>query len=191
MNYEHVALHIRSSEALNALAVANDFAGIKTALNAKTITRTDTQLWTAKGILKRFGIETGAGILAGFEAATQQPGPLGSVMRSMWNTLSSGGIDFSDELTQAQIDALAAAGAWAESSAAVAVMLKEIGTWQESLATSKFGAELTDEDMTAVAAHYARIQLSELLQTRFNRVTVAVRDGLITTEQAAIAKFGE
>jgi hypothetical protein len=109
----------------------------------------------------------------------------------MWNTLSSGGIDFSDELTQAQIDALAAAGAWAESSAAVAVMLKEIGTWQESLATSKFGAELTDEDMTAVAAHYARIQLSELLQTRFNRVTVAVRDGLITTEQAAIAKFGE
>lgn len=197
MNPYHVAQYIHNVEALTVLADKEDADGILTIINEKTINKSNSELQTINALILTLG-EQSAGIAAGVLKAAAAQNPL---LDAIYVKFCSTGIDLSDDRTQAMIDILFA------SSIPVGMdgdgqpimfdlvplgqAIKAMGAWAISEAESRFGRNLTAEDIPEVLTEYKRILLGEKVVTRFNNLLAAIQSGDITTEQAAIAKFGE
>lgn len=197
MNPYHVAQYIHNVEALTALADKEDADGILTIVNEKTINKSNSELQTINALILTLG-EQSAGIAAGVlkTAAAQNP-----LLDAIYVKFCSTGIDLSDPRTQAMIDILFA------SSIPVGLddngqpimfdlvplgqAIKAMGVWSISEAESRFGSDLTPEDMSDVFVQYRRILLTENVRSRFNNLAAAIESGTVTTEQEAIVKFGE
>ncbi len=175
---------------LTVLAEANDVDGIVTYINEKNRKRTSNTLWTSKGILDKFDLEIGAGIIYGFELASKQEGAFGAILRSALTTLNTNGLDFSNDKVQAQIDVLINAGVWGENSRAFGELLKGLGIWYESMSDQDLGDDATKQDVIDALALYVRRKLEIRVTQRYNAVLAGVITGEITDWTAAREALG-
>lgn len=190
MNIEKLSSLLFTVPELIVLVEAKDVDGILSYVNTKNRKRTSNALWTSKGILDKFDLEVGAGIVYGFEQASKQEGPFGAVLRSAFATLNGNGLDFSNDKVQAQIDVLINAGVWGENSRAFGEALKGLGVWYESMADQELEGEATKEDVGNAMVLYNRKKLELQVTGRYNSVLSSVISGALTDWNSIREAFG-
>jgi len=83
---------------------------IADALNAKTETVTNDELYTVAGIIKELGPDAARGVIAAFEAATA----VDPLLKAVYYKITSTGISFADPDTVALLEQLQAAGVFTQ-----------------------------------------------------------------------------
>ena len=153
-------------------------ADIATELNAATVPRTDATRYTWAGLALRFGTSTVAAMRAAL-IAVPNVGPL------VDSILTSSGVDFSLDETQAMLDSLS--GVFdAQSTAA----LKSIGRWNVSPYVADGGTGNVTTEQIAVARENIAIEaVRSKLATALNEVIwpLVSAGGSWADVQAAIA----
>jgi hypothetical protein len=190
INIQRLTEILLTNPELTVLAETNDVRGIVSYLNNKDRKRTSNALWTSKGILDKFDLEVGAGIIYGFELASKQDGAFGAILRSAFTTLNTNGLDFSNDKVQGQIEVLINAGVWGENSRVFGELLKGLGIWYESLADQEFGVDVTEQDATDAMALYVRRKLEIKVSERYNEVIDGIISGNLKDWESARAVMG-
>lgn len=156
---------------------------IATALNALTVTRTNTQsqgLSSVESAIGHSDTEVALAVIA--EIAKSDPyiaGQLQAFYTNGWN--------FADPRVQEFIDQLVAGNAI---SSTLGDKLKAIGIWKISRAADAGWPELTADRIDQERAEMRRLALHQFAADQLPRVYQMIDAGTITTESAVLAALG-
>lgn len=141
---------------------------------ALTVRRTDSELKNYRWFLQRYPTE----VIDGFAAALINQGKI-----SAHATMGAGGLDFSEEKLQDQIDALVEANAVP---AQLAAQIKAVGVWHVSEWEDAGGqGQPSVEDFALARASISLQSIRSAVAARYNLAIAAIDSGQITTIDAA------
>jgi hypothetical protein len=107
-------------------------------------------------------------------------------MASMWTAFATGGINFAEDQTQANITVLAAAGVWPD---ALTQKVREFGVYSRSDFELAMGRQPTLADVTDARVWVDSDLLNQKVANGYNTVVAGIEDGSVTDAAGARAVF--
>jgi hypothetical protein len=173
---------IRANVDASAAYDANDDQGVVDALAAETTEIRDQVPKTSRHLILTMG-DADARLMLGTMRTVAELDPL---MASMWTAFATGGINFAEDQTQANITVLAAAGVWPD---ALTQKLRELGVVTRSVFEVLIGVAPNMQHVTAGRVWFASDSLNQKVANGYNTVVAGIEDGSVTDAAGARAVF--
>ena len=161
---------------------ASDDQGVVDALAAQTTEIRDPIPKTSRHLILTMG-DADARLMLGTMRTVAELDPL---MASMWTAFATGGINFAEDQTQANITVLAAAGVWPD---ALTQAVREFGVYSRSDFELAMGRQPTLADVTDARAWVDSDSLNQKVADGYNAVVAGIDDGTVTDAAGARAVF--